>query len=37
MALIFIQLDATNSITGRIIDNKKQPIGFATISLLNSK
>jgi len=37
MAFVFIQLDAATSISGRIIDNKKQPIGFATISLLNSK
>jgi len=37
MAFIFIQSHAANSITGRIIDNKKQPIGFATVTLLNSK
>lgn len=31
------KLYAANTITGRIIDNKKHPIEFATISLLNSK
>ena len=31
------QLKATNAISGRVIDNKKQPIEFATVSLLNSK
>lgn len=37
MAFLFVQLHAATSITGRIIDNKKQPIEFATVSLLNSK
>jgi len=37
MAFLFVQLHAANSITGRIIDIKKQPIEFATVTLLNSK
>jgi hypothetical protein len=31
------QLKATNAISGRVVDTKKQPIEFATVSLLNSK
>jgi hypothetical protein len=30
------ELKATNAITGRVVDAKKQPIEFATVSLLNS-
>jgi len=32
-----IQLKASNKIIGRIVDNKKQPLEFANVSLLSSK
>ena len=37
ITLISFRLNAGNRIIGRIIDNKKQPIEFATVSLLHSK
>jgi len=36
-ALMVTQLQATNKIIGRIVDAKKQPVEFATVSLLSSK
>jgi hypothetical protein len=37
ITFITVQLNAANTIVGRVIDNKKQPIEFATIALLNTK